>query len=81
MESTFKPEQSAIIDEVRYNKGNQKLYVKFTSGEVYRYDGVSTSKYVWFRSADSAGEFFSRNIKPNYPASRLPHGFPKAVSA
>lgn len=77
---SFIPSDSDVINEVRYNKDNTTLYVQFSSGEVYRYPGVSLSRYVFFRDSDSIGDFFNRVIKPNHVAARLPHGFPKAVS-
>lgn len=69
-----------MIAEVRYNTPEHKLYVQFHDGNVYRYENVSLSKYVWFRGADSAGKFFTSKIKPFYPATRVPTGFPRAVA-
>lgn len=76
---TFKPD-STMIEETRYiNEGinNTVLYVKFTNGKVYRYADVSAKHYTFFTSAESAGKYFNTYIKPKYPASKLPKGFPE----
>lgn len=76
---SFTP-NSTSINEVRYNPAKEQLYIEFNTGTVYRYEGVSLSRYVWFRSADSAGTFFAERIKPNYVSAKVPTGFPKALA-
>lgn len=77
---SFKPTNSSIISEVRYNDDNSALYIAFHTGLVYRYADVSLSRYVHFRDAESAGSYFNNRIKPTYPAVNLPYGFPKATN-
>ena len=76
----FKPTNSSIIKEARLNTVTKRMYVEFKDGDVYRYDDVSTSRFVFFRDSDSKGEYFAKKVKPNHVAARLPHGFPKSVA-
>lgn len=79
----FKP-TSTMISEVRWvdnpDSDTGTMYVEFRGGDVYRYNNVSLSKFIWFRDSDSAGSFFDKKIKNQYPSTRLPNGFPKRAA-
>lgn len=55
---------SSNIDAVHHADG--ALYVRFTSGKTYRYEGVSRDVYVGMINAESVGGFFARHIRPAY---------------
>lgn len=43
------------------------LIIKFNSGKVFAYSGVSKEKWADFLAAKSAGKYFAENIKGKYP--------------
>jgi hypothetical protein len=47
------------------------MFVKFRSGSVYVYDGVSRQRAVATSRASSVGEYINHVIVPNYPAVRV----------
>ncbi len=49
---------------------DETLYVEFTNGQTYKYNGVPESEYEDFLAAGSPGRFFADNIKNSYPYSR-----------
>ena len=49
---------------------NETLWVEFTNGSTYKYDGVPESEYEAFLEAGSPGQFFAAHIKSNYPFTR-----------
>ncbi|MDN4596522.1 KTSC domain-containing protein [Leifsonia virtsii] len=52
----------------------QTLEVEFVSGEVYRY--LLVPRRVWreLRTAESAGAYFSAEIRGHYPDQWMPRG-------
>ena len=56
--------ESSNIGAVKY-EGNT-LYVRFKTGAVYSYDGVSEELYKQLLNAPSIGKFFAANIKNAY---------------
>lgn len=77
----FTSPDSQIISEVRYWPNTNKMFIEFQTGLVYSYKDVSMSRYVYFRDSDSKGTYFAYRIKPNYVATRMPHGFPRYLKA
>jgi lysyl-tRNA synthetase class 2 len=62
---------SSAIQTIDYN--NEKLFVRFTSGERYVYVGVPAEVCRSFLDADSKGRFFQAEIRGCYPYNRLDH--------
>lgn len=62
---------SGNIGEIGYNEETQQLYVTFTSGASYVYEGVPPSVFADFRGASSKGSFFAQNIKGAYSYSKV----------
>lgn len=54
---------SSAIELLAYNRENNELYIEFTSGGEYIYDGVFESTYNLFIQADSLGKFYRNNIQ------------------
>lgn len=54
-----------------YDEGKQDLYLRFRSGEVYRYFDVPEQKYQEFLAADSKGGYFRENILGQFAYERM----------
>ncbi|NUU08351.1 KTSC domain-containing protein [Leifsonia sp. C5G2] len=65
---------SSVIASAGYDADVQTLEVEFVSGEVYRY--LLVPRRVWreLRAADSAGAYFSAEIRGRYPEEWMPRG-------
>lgn len=61
------PVDSTSIDAIGYDVTSQELYVRFVSGETYRYAEVPSDIVEAFMSAPSKGGYFNREIKPAFP--------------
>jgi hypothetical protein len=61
------PVSSSSIAEIGFDDDAEMLEVKFVSGSLYRYLGVSQDVYEDFRRAPSKGAFFNAHIKDAYP--------------
>lgn len=62
------PVKSSNIKSIGHDPLSNKLHVEFGNGRVFEYDGVDTDMHSKLMSADSAGSFFSRNIRPAFKA-------------
>jgi hypothetical protein len=49
-----------------------KLYVKFKTGVTYSYDDCPFAHFVSLKEVESAGKFFSRNIRSKFKYTKLP---------
>ncbi len=59
--------QSSVIDSIGHE--GKALTVRFLSGRVYRYRGVTRDVFEAFLAADSKGTFFNLKILGLYPFS------------
>lgn len=50
---------------------NDTLFVEFNNGGQYSYDGVKVDTFISLINADSCGNFFAKNVKPNYSFVKL----------
>ena len=57
---------SSSLKSASYNTLTEKLKVTFASGVSYRYSDVPMQLITKFRVAKSQGQFFNKNISPNY---------------
>lgn len=62
---------SSNVDEVGYDEAEQVLYVRFLTGALYIYKGVSVYEFEGLCSASSVGSYLHRNIRNNYPYERI----------
>ena len=62
---SFSPD-STLVSVAYYNRGEQKLFVKFGGNGLYGYEKVPS--YIWdqFTKAASAGNYYNTNIKGKY---------------
>ena len=58
---------SMVIEELAYNDG--VLFVHFRNNDWYSYSNVPKDVYENFSAAQSKGQFFLKNIMPEYPCS------------
>jgi hypothetical protein len=57
---------SSSLKSASYDMSNENLTVTFKSGVSYRYSEVPMQLFTKFRLAKSQGQFFNKNISPNY---------------
>lgn len=67
----MKPVSSSNIATVGFDPAENKLYVGFLSGTVYRYDGVSQETHDNLVAADSVGCFFNKHVKKSFPYTKV----------
>ena len=48
-----------------------RLFVRFTTGSLYRYEGVTDSTYRAFLDAPSKGQFVWQHLRGQYPYFRV----------
>lgn len=61
--------KSSNVDEVEWMKGD--LYVKFLSGETYKYLTVPKMLYIEMIDAKSVGKFLNEKIKERYVYQKI----------
>ena len=65
------PVASSQIAAIGHNRETNTLAIKFAArddeevGGTYHYSGVDSDLFAAFRSAESIGSFFHKNIRPN----------------
>ncbi len=65
------PVVSTAIESVGYDPESETLEIEFTSGGVYRYEGVPSEVFEEFMNSDSFGSYFQQNIKGAYPEQKV----------
>lgn len=60
---------SSNIDAIGHHVDT--LYVRFTSGATYQYEGVPRAVYEDMLGAESVGRFFGTYIRPNYSGVKV----------
>ena len=69
---SFQPtEKSSFISHVSYSHTYAMLVVTFDSGSIWCYDQVPVSIFNKLSRAESAGQFFNKNIRNKYAAECL----------
>lgn len=58
--------QSSSLKSASYDTLTENLTVTFNTGVSYRYKEVPMQVFTKFRLAKSQGQFFNKNISPNY---------------
>ncbi len=63
---TFVP-TSTNIDRVEYDEEAKEMRVYFKQGTAYLYRGVPRDQFFGIQHARSAGEYFARQIRLQFP--------------
>jgi hypothetical protein len=57
---------SSAISSAAYDGPNRQLYLRFHSGEIYRYLDFPSYRWGEFLAAESKGRFFAEQIRDNF---------------
>ena len=68
---TWLPLESKMFTSVAHDPDKQILYLRFQSGDVYRYFEFPDDNYLTFLSAESKGRFFLAHIRDRYQYERM----------
>ena len=58
---------SSAVSSAGYDAETQILELEFSSGRIYRYEGVPRGTYEWLLRAPSKGGYVARMINDRYP--------------
>ena len=64
--------ESKLLAAAAYLMPRRLLYLRFRSGEVYRYFTYPAEQYREFLAAESQGQYFLSHIRGQFPYERLP---------
>ena len=67
----WQPLESEMFASAAYDAQSQTLYLRFRSGDVYRYFGFPEAQYPDFLNADSRGRYFLKYIRDSFRHERL----------
>jgi 3-hydroxy-3-methylglutaryl CoA synthase len=67
----WQPFESKLLASAAYDAGKHILYLRFGSGEVYRYFEYPAEQYREFLDAESRGRYFLSNIRNRFRYQRL----------
>lgn len=65
---------SKLLAAAAYSASRRMLYLRFRSGELYRYFTFPPEQFHQFLEADSQGRYFLGQIRDCFPYQRLPRG-------
>lgn len=68
---TWLPLESKMVLSVAYDAKQRVLYLRFRSGDVYRYFQFSQDDYQHFLNAESKGRHFLSNIRNGFSYERM----------
>lgn len=68
------PLQSRALASAGYDAETQTLELEFTSGRIYRYEGVPLGTYQWLLRAPNKGGFVARMINDRHPGHEVTSG-------
>jgi len=68
----WQPLESKLLAAAAYVAPRRILYLRFHSGDVYRYYTFPVEQYGNFVDADSQGRYFLSHIRNCFPYERLP---------
>jgi hypothetical protein len=63
--------QSSNIVKTEYDTETKKMITEFKNGIRYEYEDVPHQKYTEFRTAQSQGNYFNKNISKVYKYKKL----------
>jgi KTSC domain len=62
---------SSVFEAAAYVHSDRLLYLKFRSGDIYRYFDFPPAQYDEFLAADSKGRYFADSIRDRYRYEQL----------
>ena len=68
---TWLPLESKMVFSFAYDADTRTLYLRFRTGDVYRYFHFSEDDYQQFLRAESKGRHFLSNIRNCFPYERM----------
>ena len=68
----WQPLESKLLAGAAYAVSRRLLYLRFHSGDVYRYFTFPAEQYQEFLDAESQGRYFLSHIRNQFPYERLP---------
>ena len=68
----WRPLESKLLAAEAYEAPRRILYLRFHTGEVYRYFTFPTEQYQEFLDAESQGRYFLSHIRNCFSYERLP---------
>jgi hypothetical protein len=57
---------SSAVSSAAYDEPKQHLYLRFHSGEIYRYFDFPSYRWNEFLAVESKGRFFAEHIRDNF---------------
>jgi len=63
--------ESSNLVRTEYDTETKKMIAEFKNGMRYEYEGVPHQTYTSFRSAQSQGNFFNKNISKTFPYKKI----------
>ena len=63
--------ESKLLSAAAYVAAQRMLYLRFQTGEIYRYFTFPVEQYAEFLAADSQGRYFLSHIRNQFPYERL----------
>jgi hypothetical protein len=64
--------ESKLLASAAYVAPRRILYLRFHSGEAYRYFAFPADQYLELREAESKGRYFLSHIRNRFPYQKLP---------
>ncbi len=68
----WEPIESKLLAAAAYVAPRRMLYLRFHSGDTYRYFTFPADQYQEFLAADSKGRYFLGHIRNRFPYQKLP---------
>jgi len=68
----WQPLTSKLLAAAAHVASRRMLYLRFHSGEVYRYFTFPAEQYQEFLDAESQGRYFLAHIRNHFPYEHLP---------
>lgn len=65
------PVESSVFEAAAYLNSDRLLYLKFRTGDIYRYFDFPPEQYNEFLAADSKGKYFAHRIRDKYPYEQV----------
>lgn len=67
----WQPLESKMLASAAYDADKRILYLRFRSGDVYRYFEFQSAEYQAFLDAESRGRFFLAHIRDHFRYERM----------
>lgn len=75
------PVESSVFYAANYLPDKRLLYLKFRSGDIYRYFDFPPDRYDEFLAASSKGKYFAQSIRDRYRYEQVSHSALSAMGA